>query len=136
MVYMLRQLLFLLPVLFLLSCSSPGTGKQLSGSDSLVITFNIPGTDSVSSTVSTTETKAIRKIAGFLSGKQRNKPQCGFGGNMIFYKAGRQVQPVVFRYDNDCRFFLYEMEGKVLYTEVSEEAAAFLKSLAEERNWY
>lgn len=133
---MLRQFLFLSPVLFFLSCTTAGTSKQLSGSDSLVISFNVPGTDSVSSTVSTTETSAIRKLAGFLSGKQRDKPHCGFGGNMIFYKGGQQVQPVVFKYDGDCRFFMYEMEGKVLYTEISAEAAAFLKSLEEGRSWY
>lgn len=133
---MLRLLLTWSPVLLFLSCSSSGTGKQLSGSDSLVITFNVPGTDSVSHTVSTTETRAIRKMAGFLSGKQQAKPQCGFDGNMIFYKGGEQLLPVVFKYGDDCRFFMYEQEGKVRNTEVSKEAAAFLKSLAEGRNWY
>lgn len=118
------------------SCQPGGSGKLLAGADSLVITFNLPGTDSVLNTVSTTKKKAIRKLAGFMGGKERGKPGCGFGGNMIFYIQDRQLLPVVFHYDKDCRFFMYEKEQKLMYTEMSDEAVDFLKSLAEGKNWY
>lgn len=126
------------PVIFclLISCKPSGTEGLLAGADSLVITFNVPGSDSVLTTVSTTEKKAIRKLAGFMDGKERGKPGCGFGGNMIFYVQNRQLLPVVFHYDKDCRYFMYEKEQKLLYTEMSDEAADFLKSLAEGKNWY
>ncbi len=119
------------------SCSSKSPiAKQLAGSDSLVITFNVPGTDSVSNVVSTTDTRAIAKLAGYLGGKEQPKPDCGFGGNMLFFKGGQQVLPVVFQMSKDCNYFMYEMENKLHYTEVGGEAGKFLKSLNEGKNWY
>jgi hypothetical protein len=129
-------LLAVLSVCFF-SCSSKSPiAKQLAGSDSLVITFNVPGTDSVSNIVSTTDTRAIAKLAGYLGGKEQPKPDCGFGGNMLFFKGGQQVLPVVFQTSKDCSYFMYEMENKLLYTEVGGEAGKFLKSLNEGKNWY
>ena len=121
----------------MVSCKDkPAIVKQLAGSDSLLITFNLPGTDSVIGTVSTTETNAIQKLAGYLSGKEQAKQSCGYDGNMIFYKGGQQVLPVVFKFSGDCRFYMYELDQKVIYTEVSKEGAAFLESLKEGKNWY
>ena len=119
------------------SCSSKSPiAKQLAGCDSLVITFNVPGTDSVSNVVSTNDTRAIAKLAGYLGGKEQPKPDCGFGGNMLFFKGGQQVLPVVFQSTKDCSYFMYEMENKLLYTKVGGEAGKFLKSLNEGKNWY
>lgn len=133
---MYHLLLFALIFSAFTSCQSSGSVKGVKNADSLVITFNVPGSDSVLTTVSTTEKKAIRKLAGFMDGKERGKPGCGFGGNMIFYVQKRQLLPVVFHYDKDCRYFMYEKEQKLLYTEMSDEAVDFLKSLAEGKNWY
>lgn len=120
-------LLAVLSVCFF-SCSSKSPiAKQLAGSDSLVITFNVPGTDSVSNIVTTTDTRAIAKLAGYLGGKEQPKPDCGFGGNMLFFKGGQQVLPVVFQTTKDCSYFMYEMENKLLYTEVGEKPGSFLK---------
>lgn len=119
------------------SCSSKSPiAQQLAGSDSLVVTFNIPGTDSVSNIVTTTDTRAIAKIAGYLGGKEQPKPDCGFGGNIRFFKGGQQVLPVVFQSTKECSYFMYEMENKVRYTKVGGEAGKFLKSLNEGKNWY
>ena len=129
--------LVVLTGLLLSSCSSKSPiAKQLAGSDSLVITFNVPGTDSVSNIVTTTDTRAIAKLAGYLGGKEQPKPDCGFGGNMLFFKGGQQVLPVVFHASKDCSYFMYEMENKLLYTKVGSEAGKFLKSLNEGKNWY
>lgn len=122
---------------FLFSCGSKSPiAQQLAGSDSLVVTFNVPGTDSVSNVVTTTDTRAIAKIAGYLGGKEQAKPDCGFGGNMRFFKGGQQVLPVVFQATKECSYFMYEMENKLRYTEVGNEARKFLKSLNEGKNWY
>ena len=129
--------LVVLTGLLLSSCSSKSPiAKQLAGSDSLVITFNVPGTDSVQNMVTTTDTRAIAKLAGYLGGKEQPKPDCGFGGNMLFFKGGQQVLPVVFQSTKDCSYFMYEMENKLLYTKVGGEAGKFLKSLNEGKNWY
>lgn len=130
-------LLFLTIFSLLISCKDkPAIVKQLAGSDSLVITFNLPGTDSVIGTVSTTETNAIQKLAGFMDGKEQAKQSCGYDGNMIFFKGGQQALPVVFKFSGDCKLFMYELEQKLIYTEVSKEGAAFLESLKEGKNWY
>lgn len=124
-------------VVLICSCGSKSPiAQQLSGSDSLVITFNVPGTDSVSNVVTTTDTRAIAKLAGYLGGKEQTKPDCGFGGNMRFFKGGQQVLPVVFQVTKECSYFMYEMESKLRYTKVGNEAEKFLKSLNEGKNWY
>lgn len=121
----------------LLSCGSSAVGKKLKGCDSLVITFNAPNSDSVINTVSTTDTKAISKLARFMEGKADEMYKCGYDGNMIFFKAGRQVMPVVFKYSEEgCRHFLFDLDNKVVSAKMSNEAANFLESLAEGRNWY
>jgi len=133
------RLFFLVVITGLLfaSCGSKSPiAKQLAGCDSLMITFNVPGTDSVLNMVSTTDTRAIAKLAGYLGGKEQSKPDCGFGGNMLFFKGGQQVLPVVFQSSKDCSYFMYEMENKLHYTEVGKEAKKFLESLKEGKNWY
>ncbi|MBN8687490.1 MAG: hypothetical protein J0M10_10735 [Chitinophagales bacterium] len=129
--------LSLLLLILLFSCAPQSPiAKQLAGCDSLMITFNKPGTDSVLNIVSTTDTRAIAKLAGYLGGKEQPKPDCGFGGNMLFFKGGQQVLPVVFQSTKDCSYFMYEMDSKLHYTEVGKEAKKFLESLKEGKNWY
>mgnify|MGYP001262159509 CR=1 FL=1 len=130
--------IFLLVILFLqVSCKQSAIVKKLKGCDSLVITFNEPGTDEIAREVSTTETKAIQKLARFLQGKETEMYKCGYDGNMQFFKAGRQVLPVVFKYSEDgCRAFVFDLDNKVMSTKMSNEAVSFLRSLAEGKNWY
>lgn len=123
---------------FLFSCGNQSAiSKKLSGGDSLVITFNVADSDSILNIVSTTEKKAIRKLAGFLNGKTTEQKDCGFDGNMIFYQNGLPILPVVFKYSLDsCRWFRFGLDNKTMSTKMSNEAADFLKSLAEGRGWY
>ena len=123
---------------FLFSCGNKSEiSKKLTGADSLVITFNVPDSDSIINMVSSTEKKAIRKLSGFLNGKESTNNKCGFDGNMIFYKQGQELLPVVFKYrDASCRSFMYELDNKVMRREMSNEATNFLESLAEGKNWY
>jgi hypothetical protein len=132
---------------FFFSCSNQSAiGKKLSGSDSLVIIFNVPNTDSVINILNTTEKKAIRKLSGFLNGTELKKDSCGFDGNMIFFNKGEILQTVIFQFsDKNCRYFLYDMpaglnhsagDHKVMNTSMSDEAEELLKSLAEGKAWY
>lgn len=134
----MRGQLFITMVVLFASCSGDGKmSKRLAGSDSLVITFNVPNSDSIINIVSTTETTAIRKLARYLDGKPAAQNKCGYDGNMIFFKNGQQVLPVVFKYsDPGCRHFLFDMENKLNSSSMSNEAASFLQSLAEGRDWY
>lgn len=118
-------------------CGSSGISKQLSVADSLVITFNYNSTDSVINSVHTTDKKAIQKLAGFVGkGDSTAYRHCGYSGNMQFYREGKQLLPVVFNYTDNCRYFLYDWENKVTSTRMNNEAADFLRSLAEGKNWY
>lgn len=130
-------LALLLGSCLLISCGERSAiSERLAGSDSLVITFNYAGTDSVTASVSTTETNAIAKLARFMGGREIPKPGCGYGGNMRFFKGGQEVMPVVFHLQKDCRYFMYELDNKLLYTSMPDEAVDFLNSLAEGKNWY
>jgi len=128
--------LFIL-LLLLASCNSSPLSNRLKGSDSLVISFNYSNTDSVVKTVNTTERKAIRRLLQFLEGKETAQYKCGFDGNMIFFSKGEILLPVVFKYsDEGCQHFLFDLDNKVMSTEMSKEAVDFLKSLAEGKAWY
>lgn len=122
----------------LFSCGNQSAvSKKLSGTDSLVITFNVPDSDSIINAVSSTDKKAIRKLSGFLNGKATEQKECGYDGNMKFYQNGSVVLPVVFKYSLDsCRRFLFELDNKVMTTKMNNEAVSFLKSLGEGRGWY
>ena len=121
----------------ILSCNNSAVAKKLKGCDSLIITFNAPNSDSVINSVSTTEINAIQKLAGFLKGKETEMYKCGYDGNMLFFKGGRQVMPVVFKFTEEgCKAFIYDLDNKTVSTSMSNEAVNFLKSLAEGKNWY
>ncbi|HRX93298.1 MAG TPA: hypothetical protein P5158_04245 [Chitinophagaceae bacterium] len=134
----MRFSLFVFILLFVTaSCNRSALDKHLAGCDSLVITFNYPDTDSVINSISTTDTKAIQKLKQYIDGKKDTARQCGFDGNMIFFRDQQQVLPVVFKYSNEsCRQFLYEINSAVSSYSMSNEAADFLSSLVEGRSWY
>ena len=123
---------------FLFSCGNKSAiSKKLSGSDSLVITFNVPNNDSVTKVVTTTERKAIRKLTSFMNGKKGEERACGYDGNMIFYSKGEILLSVVLQYrEESCRRFLFDLDNKVMNTKMGNEAVDFLKNLAEGKGSY
>ncbi|MEO5948064.1 MAG: hypothetical protein ABIP79_14700 [Chitinophagaceae bacterium] len=130
-----------LPVALLLcfvSCSEKSaTGKQLAGSDSLVINFNVPQTNNIAKTVTTTESKAIKKLAAFVDSKTAEAYKCGYDGNLLFYKEGKLSGDVSFNYSGDgCHHFIQEVNGDLSSTAMSNEASNFLKSLNQGKDWY
>jgi hypothetical protein len=128
------KIIFLYTLLLILASCGGGSAisKKLAACDSLVITFNYGMSDSVIKTVSTTEKKALTKVAGFLAGKKTEEFKCGYDGNMVFYKKGEMLLPLVFKYTEEgCSHFLFDIDNKVMRTEMSHEAVDFLKSLVE-----
>ena len=134
----MRAAICILIVLLGASCGNKtGISKELSGSDSLVVMFNAPGSDSITGMVSTTEKKAIRKLAGFLDGKKSELYKCGYDGNLVFYKDGQEIMAAVFKFSEEgCRHFVFNMDDTLTSTSMSHEAADFLRSLQQGRNWY
>ena len=121
------------------SCSNSGSavGKQLSGCDSLVVNFTAPQSDSVIKSVITTEEKAIDKLRHFADGKEAAEFKCGYNGHLLFYSKGKLISNVSFNYsDEGCKHFILTVNEKLVTTTMSNEAADFLKSLAEGKDWY
>ena len=134
----MRRFGFIITVIFITSCSGSSTvGKQLSGSDSLVINFNKPQTDSIEKTVTTTDSKAIQKLSGFVDSKTSEAYKCGYDGNFMFYAKGKLLGDVAFNYSDDgCKHFILSVDNKLTATTMNNEAVEFLKSLAEGKGWY
>ncbi|HWR32007.1 MAG TPA: hypothetical protein VN451_00665 [Chitinophagaceae bacterium] len=135
----MRALLLLTYIIVLAACggSDSVVAKQLSGSDSLVINFNTPQSNTIAKTMSTTEGNAIKKLIHFTDGKAVEAYKCGYDGNLMFYKNGALIGDVSFNYSGDgCRHFIMMLDDKLTPTAMSNEAANFLKSLAEGRGWY
>lgn len=134
----MRYFVFVVLLLMFVSCKERSAiGNQLSGSDSLVINFNEPGTINIAKTVNTTESKAIDKLARFVDGKEAGSYKCGYDGNLMFYKDGRLQADVSFNYSGEgCRHFILMLNGALTSTAMGNEAADFLKSLAEGKDWY
>jgi hypothetical protein len=124
-------LLLSISALLLAACSkTTAVTEKLSTCDSLVIEFYAPNTDSVVKTFQATDKNAIRKLTGFIDRKEAKEYQCGYDGNMIFYKAGQAVLPVVFKYkDANCRHFMFEFNGKTQSTKMNQEGTDFLIDL-------
>ncbi len=131
------RILVLLLAVCLCACNQSELKKILSGSDSLVINFSAPGSDTIIKTVSTTEKNAIRQLTDFADGKTIEQLKCGYDGNLVFYSKGEMILPVLFKYKKeDCRYFLFELGGKGMSTRLSNEAADFLQSLETGRSFY
>jgi hypothetical protein len=116
---------------FFTSCSNSAISKKLSGSDSLVINFYAPNSDSIiKKTVQATDHDAIHKMTDFIDKKATNEVKCGYDGNLIFFSKGQPLLPVVFKYrEAGCRHFSFELDGKLMSTSMNNEAADFLESL-------
>ncbi|MBK8140824.1 MAG: hypothetical protein IPK57_07255 [Chitinophagaceae bacterium] len=131
------KIFFFAGLIIVTSCGGSVASKKLAVADSLVITFNVPNSDSVIKTVSTTEKKAIQKLISLVDGKEGKLYKCGYDGNMVFYSKGEIVLPVIFKYTEEgCRHFLFDMDNKVMSTEMTIEGAELLKSLVEGKEWY
>ena len=134
----MRVMLFVIIIIFA-ACGGSGSAinKQLSGSDSLVINFNNPQSTTLNKTVTTTEKTAIKKLINYVDSKTSEAYKCGYDGSMLYYKKGILTGDVSFNYSGDgCHHFISDVDGKFIPTTMSNEAANFLKSLAEGKSWY
>lgn len=128
---------FVLGSLFISCSNNSAISKQLSGSDSVVINFNKPPTNIIDKTVTTTESKAIEKLSRFVDSKTTEAYKCGYDGNIQFFSSRKLLGDVAFNYSGDgCHHFILMVGEQLTPTTMSNEAADFLKSLAEGKGWY
>ncbi len=134
----MRPVVLILSLAYLCSCSgNQEVSGKLSGSDSLVINFYATQSETIVNTVSTTEKSAIRRLSEFVSAKETGIFKCGYDGTLLFYEKGKLVSDVSFQYrDASCRHFLLDIKGELKSTRMSNEAADFLKGLAEGKDSY
>jgi hypothetical protein len=133
----MKFLALLVSVVLLYSCKSSALKEKLSVSDSLVVEFYYPGTDSIARTVQTKQQHAIDRMIGFVDAKSTGQYKCGYDGNIIFFAKGKPVVPMLFKYKNDsCRHFAFELDGKLMSSRMKNEAADFLESLEAGRDTY
>ena len=119
------------------SCRQSIIDKHVAGSDSLVIHFSNSSDNSIVKTVSTTEDRAIRKLAGFVKGKKTEQFKCGYDGNLVFFSKGAKKAEIAFQYKNAaCRHFVFEDNGELVPVKMNQEAADFLESLSSGRTFY
>jgi hypothetical protein len=127
----MKTILFFATVLLLVSCNNSPLVSHLQDSDSLVVKFTQRGDSLTTRTTSTTEDHAIQTMLQFTDGEKTEEFKCGYDGNILFYKKGTLAADVSFNFTGDgCRHFLHNVNGKLVATKMSNEAADFLITLA------
>lgn len=124
-----RFLFYSLFLVIVYSCSQPSPiAQRLNQSDSINIRFNNSSIDNL-----TTDKKAIQDVALFVGGKEKALPlECEVkpSGMILFYQKGKPLQEVTFTdLSQKCRYFITQLNGKTVYSEVSNEAADFLATI-------
>jgi len=119
----------LVAILFF-SCKQSAIKQSFSSADSLVVHFKDEQSGTVTKTVQTAESKAIKRIIEFMDAKETELYKCGYDGKMFFYKKGQQIQEVDFKMKNDsCNHFAFLLNGKLMSTKMSGEAVDFFDAL-------
>jgi len=95
-----------------------------------VIHFKNEKENRITKTVQTTDSKAIRRILEFIDNQPTDSAACGFDGKMFFYRQRERIQEVDFNIkDSRCSRFSLILDGQLISTKLSGEAADFLGAL-------
>ncbi len=120
------------------SCKQSEVKQSFASTDSLVIHFKDEQSGTVTKTVQTAESKAIKRIVDFIDAKETQEFKCGYDGKMFFYnKEGQQIQEVDFKKNNDsCNHFTFLLNGKLVNTRMNDEAIDFFDALERGMPYY
>lgn len=134
----MRILVVFLILAGLYSCSAGDSAisRQLAGADSVVIYFNAPQSNTIEKTVSAADPVAVKKLRQFVEGKKSDAYKCGYTGSLQFFVKGKMAGDFSFNTTEGCRHFIQLKDDQLQPTVMSNEAADFLKSLSEGKNWY
>lgn len=133
--YLNRVCVLFIVCIAISSCNQSILSGKLDDSDSLVLDFADENQVLVKQ-IETTDKTAINKLAGYIGNKTFEKSRCSLGGRMIFYKSGTAIEQVEFNSSEGCRYFTFIYEGKLVSTEMSDEAASFLVSIQQGKTHY
>ena len=131
--------LFLIASVIILAtaCNNSVLQQKLDDANGLTVKFfDANNPDSIIKIVKTTDEKAIEKMTGFVDGKISENLKCGFTGIMLFINNGTEIQTVNFNTQNNCEHFSYNIDGKIINSKMTNEAADFLNALYSGRNFY
>ncbi|HET6768687.1 MAG TPA: hypothetical protein VFH08_14845 [Chitinophagaceae bacterium] len=124
-------------VILLYSCKQSPIKQSFSAADSVVIHFKDEAAGVVTKTVQTAESKAIHRIIEFMDTKETEQFKCGYDGKMFFYNKEQKMQEVDFKMrDPACNHFSFLLNGKMIYTKMSDEAIDFLDALEKGMPYY
>jgi len=134
----MRGIICSLLLFFLLcSCKQSAISLGFSSADSVVLHFKNEQAGVVAKTVQTTDTKAIRRIVGFIDSKTKENLICGHDGKMFFFRKGERIQEVDFKInDVTCNNFTFLLGGDLISTSMSNEAISFLEALEKGLPYY
>jgi hypothetical protein len=119
------------------SCKQSVVKQGFSSADSLVIHFKDEQSGTIIRTVQTAESNAINRMVEFIDSKETELFKCGYDGKMFFYKGNNKIQEVDFKYKIDsCNHFAFMLNGKLMSTRISNEAADFLDALEKGMPYY
>lgn len=122
--------LLILPAIFFSSCKQSAITSSFSAADSLVIYFKNEQAGEITKTVQAAESKAISRVIEFIDAKESEAFKCGYDGKMFFYNKGEKMQEVDFKMkDATCNHFSFLLNGKLVNTKMSSEAADFFDAL-------
>ena len=126
--YLLKQIISALIFLVLFSsCKQSPLAESLSDSNKLIIHFIEWG--NVVKTVTTDDKAAIKKMIYAFDKGEAKQVSCDITGKMIFFKDDEELQQVEFSTIPDCRYFIYNFEGKNETSAMTNETANFLQSV-------
>jgi hypothetical protein len=129
-------ILFVIGIVFS-NCKQSAVKQSFSSADSLVIHFKDEQAGTIIRTVQTAESKAINRMIDFIDSKETELFKCGYDGKMFFYKEDNKMQEVDFKYKNDsCNHFAFKLNGKMMSTRISNEAADFFDALEKGMPYY
>lgn len=133
----MQYLLKFLSVLIIFTSCTSAVVNKMADADSLVIEFKDVINKTVLKTVSTNNKAAIHKIIGFVDAAADEHYKCGYDGKLIFFMQGQAIQYIDFmRKDAHCRHFSFLLDDKLMSTKMNNEAADFLESLEQGKNYY
>jgi len=129
----MKALLAILAVFVVSSCGHSPLVSHLEGSDSVAIRFKQQSTGLVSKVVGTARPYAIQDLLTYTGSKETTKGNCGEDGDIIFFKKGIPAGHVSFNYTSDgCHHFMLNRNGKIIATEMNNQAVDLFKALANE----
>jgi hypothetical protein len=122
---------FIACLLFSCNTSTSAISEHLKNADSIVINLRSTSpTDTATKTFNTKDKKALEKMVHYLNGKAADNYQCNYDGKLIFFAGQQQLQTVDFNYSNQqCRHFMYTIDGEAVQVKMSNEGADFFNAL-------